>query len=234
MERKIISTQPIIDFALNVAYCTCDCHVNEDLRNEFLHAISKDEKKRDAFFEALKEVKRKLKDDLNFFIESDPAADSEDQIVFAYPGYRAIVLYRIAHEINKLGLRFEARVISEHAHFLTGIDIHPGASIGSPFFIDHGTGIVIGETAVVGNYVKIYQGVTLGAISLGKGAKLKGTKRHPTIGNYVTIYSGASILGGDVTIGNNVVIGSNVFLIKSVEDGYRVILQEPQLILIKK
>lgn len=234
MDRKIISTQPIIDFALKVAYCTCDCHVNEDLRKEFLDVISKDVDKRDAFFSALPEVKNRLKMDLAFFLESDPAADSEDQIIFAYPGYRAIVLYRIAHEINKLGLRFEARVISEHAHFLTGIDIHPGATIGSPFFIDHGTGIVIGETSIVGDYVKIYQGVTLGALSLGKGAKLKGTKRHPTIGNRVTIYSGASILGGNVVIGNNVVIGSNVFLLKSVEDNYRVILQEPELILIKK
>ena len=234
MDRQIISTQPIIDFALKVAYCACDCHINEDLKEEFLKAISSDVKKRDEFFSVLAVVKQKLKADLAFFLESDPAADSEEQVIFAYPGYKAVVLYRIAHEINKLGLRFEARVISEHAHFLTGIDIHPDATIGSPFFIDHGTGIVIGETAIIGDYVKIYQGVTLGALSLGKGAKLKGTKRHPTVGNHVTIYSGASILGGDVTIGNNVVIGSNVFLLKSVGDNYRVILQEPELILIKK
>ena len=233
--RKIISTEPIISFATNVTYYLNDCEIcKEEIKKNFLSIFKDDEKLRDEFIDSLTLVKKELDADLAFFMESDPAADSEDQIIFAYPGYRAITFYRIAHLINNLGFRFEARVISEHAHFLTGIDIHPGATIGSPFFIDHGTGIVIGETAVVGDHVKIYQGVTLGALSLGKGAKLKGTKRHPTVGNYVTIYSGASILGGDVVIGNNVVIGSNVCLMESVGDNHRVILPKPDLMIIKK
>ena len=234
MVRKIICTKPIIDYVEKLAYFLNDCEVDEDLKNEFLVSISDDIKIRDAFFNTFCGIKKKLEKDLEFFLESDPAADSEEQVIFAYPGYKAIVYYRMAHELHKLGLKFEARVISEHAHFLTGIDIHPGATIGSPFFIDHGTGIVIGETSIVGDYVKLYQGVTLGALSLGKGAKLKGTKRHPTIGNHVTIYSNASILGGNVVIGNNVIIGSNVFLLKSIEDNHRVTIQEPDLILIKK
>lgn len=234
MVRKIICTKPIIDYAEKVAYLINDCEIKDDLEEEFLTSVCDDTKIRDAFFNVIPSIKEKMVKDLEFFMESDPAADSEEQIIFAYPGYKAIVYYRIAHELHKLGLKFEARVITEHAHFLTGIDIHPAATIGSPFFIDHGTGIVIGETSIVGDYVKLYQGVTLGALSLGKGAKLKGVKRHPTIGNHVTIYSNASILGGDVVIGNNVIIGSNVFLLKSIEDNHRVTIQEPDLVLIKK
>ena len=234
MSREILRTKPILDFVGDVIYCLHDCKCGCDLKKEFEEAISKDKEKANIFFNRLENVRKELEQDLAFFMESDPAVDNEEEVIFAYPGYRAIAFYRVAHIINDIGHRFEARVISEHAHFLTGIDIHPGANIGSPFFIDHGTGIVIGETTIIGHHVKMYQGVTLGAISLGKGAKLKGTKRHPTIGNYVTIYSGASILGGDVTIGNNVIIGSNVYLIKSIEDNHRVVLSEPQLILIKK
>ena len=234
MSREILRTKPILDFVGDVIYCLHDCKCGCDLKKEFKESITNNEEKATAFFDKLGDISKELASDLAFFMESDPAADNEEEVIFAYPGYRAICFYRIAHVINNLGLRFEARVISEHAHFLTGIDIHPGATIGSPFFIDHGTGIVIGETTIIGHHVKIYQGVTLGALSLGKGAKLKGTKRHPTIGNYVTIYSGASILGGDVIIGNNVIIGSNVFLLKSIEDNHRVVLSEPELILIKK
>ena len=234
MVREVICTKPIIDYVDKVVLLVNDCVVNTDLENEFLSKLSDSKEIRDAFFKTLPSIKEKLIKDLGFFLESDPAADSEEQVIFAYPGYKAIAYYRIAHELHKLGLKFEARVVTEHAHFLTGIDIHPAATIGSPFFIDHGTGIVIGETAIVGDYVKLYQGVTIGALSLGKGAKLKGVKRHPTIGNHVTIYSNASILGGDVTIGNNVIIGSNVFLMKSIEDNHRVTIQEPKLVLIKK
>lgn len=234
MARKIICVKPIVDFVEKLMYSLNGCEVEEDLQSLFLDVISNNANVRDAFFSTLPSIREKLEKDLDFFMDSDPAADSKEQVIFAYPGYKAIVYYRIAHEINNLGFRFEARVISEHAHFLTGIDIHPASIIGSPFFIDHGTGIVIGETAIVGDYVKLYQGVTLGALSLGKGSKLKGVKRHPTIGNHVTIYSNASILGGDVSIGNNVIIGSNVFLMKSIEDNYKVILQEPELVIIKK
>jgi len=188
----------------------------------------------DRFFKYLGKAKASLLRDRAFFYESDPAANSEEEIENIYPGFKAIFFHRIAHIFYQLGCFYQARVISEEAHFLTGIDIHPGAIIGSPFFIDHGTGIVIGETTIIGDYVKLYQGVTLGALSLSKGRVLKGEKRHPTIGNHVTIYSGASILGGEVTIGNNVVIGSNVFLTESVPDDYRVCIEKPELILIKK
>ena len=130
----------------------------------------------------------------------------------------AISIYRIAHYLYEKGIPYIPRIMSEYAHSMTGIDIHPGARIGSYFFIDHGTGIVIGETSIIGEHVRIYQGVTLGALSLGRGQKLKGLKRHPTIGNNVTIYSGASILGGDTIIGDNVIIGSNTYILESVVD----------------
>ena len=230
MVRKIICTKPIIEYAERLSYFLNECEIDHDLKEEFLDTICDDIKIRDKFFETLDSIKAKLKMDLNFFLESDPAADSEEQIIFAYPGYKAIVYHRIAHELNSLGLRFEARVISEHAHFLTGIDIHPGATIGSPFFIDHGTGIVIGETSIVGNYVKLYQGVTIGALSLGKGAKLKGIKRHPTIGNDVTLYSGVSILG-DVKVGDDVVVGSNVFITEDIPAHVKVTIGKPTLVI---
>lgn len=199
-----------------------------------LKNIGLDDAKVAAFEERLQEARHALLLDRAFFYESDPAADSEEEIEAVYPGFKAIFYHRIAHIFYDLGFPFEARIISEEAHFLTGIDIHPGAKIGTPFFIDHGTGIVIGETTIIGNYVKLYQGVTLGALSLSKGHTLKGRKRHPTIGDRVTIYSGASILGGNVTIGNDVVIGSNVFLTKSIPDCYKVAIGEPTLVLIKK
>ena len=163
------------------------------------------------------------KKDLDFFYECDPAADSLDEIKLTYPGFRAILLYRIAHILYKKGMKLEARIISEYGHSRTGIDIHPACEIGSPFFIDHGTGIVIGETTDIGKYVKIYHGVTLGALSLKGGSALRGKKRHPTIQDHVTIYSGASILGGDTVIGENVTIGSNVFIVNSVLKDTKVI-----------
>ena len=142
------------------------------------------------------------KADLEFFFASDPAANSLEEIKLTYPGYRCIVLYRIAHILFNKNQKLEARIISELAHSVTGIDIHPGATIGSPFFIDHGTGIVIGETTIIGKNVRIYQGVTLGALSPKAGQKIKGVKRHPTILDNVTIYAGATLLG-DITVGNN-------------------------------
>ena len=233
MIKKTFCPEDIIEFANAVISDINGCTDNSSF-NLFDKIIPNNQKVKDEFYNSLPWIQKALEKDLVFFMESDPAADNEEEIVFAYPGYRAIMFYRIAHLIHSLGFPFIARVISEHAHFLTGIDIHPGATIGTPFFIDHGTGIVIGETAIIGSHVKIYQGVTLGALSLAKGSKLKGVKRHPTVGDNVTIYSGASILGGDVSIGNNVVIGSNVFLLKSIPDNYRVILSEPELIVRKK
>ena len=170
----------------------------------------------DKFVSELPKLKEDLERDLNFFMESDPAIESREEVIICYPGFFAITFYRIAHIIAELEVPFVPRIITEAAHSKTGIDIHPKAKIGVPFFIDHGTGIVIGETSEVGKFVKMYHGVTLGALSLKDGSKLKGTKRHPTIKDYVTIYAGASILGGDTIVADRVTIGSNVFIVNSV------------------
>lgn len=179
--------------------------------------------------EAIKEIKALLDKDAQYFFESDPAANSIDEIKIAYPGYQAICFYRLAHYLYEHNQKLEARIASEYAHEITGIDIHPGATIGCPFFIDHGTGVVIGQTAVVGDYVKIYQGVTLGALSPDKGQSIRGVKRHPTIGNNVVIYANASVIG-DITIGDNVTIGGNVFLTEDVAPNQRVIMDKPKII----
>ena len=183
---------------------------------------------------SLPKIKEQLQEDLDFFIDSDPAADSKEEVILAYPGFKAIRYYRIAHQLYLLKEFLYARIISEEAHIITGVDIHPGAQIASPFFIDHATGIVIGETTVIGKRAKIYQCVTLGALSLSKGHQLKGVKRHPTLGDDVTIYAGVSILGGDVVIGNHVTIGSNVFLTESIPDNMKVTIGKPELIVQKR
>lgn len=171
-----------------------------------------------AFQEGLKEIRALLEEDLDAAFNGDPAAKSKNEIIVAYPGFYCILVHRIAHLLYKEGVAVLPRVMAEIAHSSTGIDIHPGATIGHRFFIDHGTGIVIGETSEIGNNVRIYQGVTLGAKSLEHAEELRNKKRHPTIKDNVIIYSGASILGGDTVIGNNVIIGSNVFITFSVED----------------
>jgi serine O-acetyltransferase len=182
-----------------------------------------------AFLETLPEIRRLLAMDVNASFDGDPAASSKDEIVLSYPGIYAIMVSRLAHELYLLDVPLIPRMMTEHAHGLTGIDIHPGATIGHHFFLDHGTGIVVGETTVIGNYVKIYQGVTLGALSTRGGRLLKDVKRHPTIENHVTIYSGASIFGGDTVIGEGVVIGSNAFITKSVPEKTRVSVKDPEL-----
>ena len=169
--------------------------------------------------------------DLDATFEGDPAAKSKEEIVFSYPGFYAITVYRVAHVLYTLGVPLIPRMMTEHAHGKTGIDINPGASIGKYFFIDHGTGIVIGETTVIGEHVKVYQNVTLGALSPRKGQSLAGIKRHPTVEDDVTIYSGASILGGDTVIGRGAVIGGNCFLTESVAAGVRVSAKQPELII---
>lgn len=186
------------------------------------------------FFEKLDFIKENLKTDLQATFNSDPASSSIEEIILSYPGIKAITTYRIAHELYQLNVPLIPRMMSEIAHSKTGIDIHPGATIDQSFFIDHGTGIVIGETAIIGKNVKIYQGVTIGALSLSKGIALKGVKRHPTIKDNVTIYANASILGGKTIIGNNVTIGGNVFLTSSVDDDTTVVLKKMDLELIKK
>jgi len=181
------------------------------------------------FISRIPQLREMLELDVQAAYDSDPAAKSLDEIIFSYPGMFAITVYRIAHELHRLGVPLIPRIMTEYAHTVTGIDIHPGAQIGRGFFIDHGTGIVIGETTEIGNGVKIYQGVTLGALAPAKGQALRGTKRHPTIMDNVTIYSGATILGGQTTIGEGAVIGGNVWLTHSVEPGTNVVIEDPQL-----
>ena len=179
--------------------------------------------------ETVEDVKKKCLQDVKFYFDSDPAADNDEEIKITYPGYLAICYYRLAHELYLEGKKVEARIITEHAHEKTGIDIHPGAKIGCPFFIDHGTGVVIGQTAIVGDYVKIYQGVTLGALSPDRGQSIRGVKRHPTVGNNVVIYANATLVG-DITVGDNVTIGGSVFLTESVQPNQRVIMDKPKII----
>jgi Serine acetyltransferase len=182
-----------------------------------------------AFNRRLPEIKRLLLLDVNALYEGDPAAESREEVIITYPGFRAICIYRIAHELYVLQAPLLPRIMTEYAHERTGIDIHPGASIGEYFFIDHGTGIVIGETTVIGDHVKLYQGVTLGAKSFEldeNGNPVKKIKRHPNIGNHVVIYANATILGGDTTIGDHCVIGGNTWLTRSVKAGSVVTYRE--------
>ena len=183
----------------------------------------------DAFLASIPKIREYLATDIEAAFEGDPAAFSRDEVISSYPGIYAIMVNRIAHELYVLGVPLIPRVMTEYAHSLTGIDIHPGAKLGKYFFIDHGTGIVIGETAEIGDHVKIYQGVTLGALSTRGGQQLKGKKRHPTIEDDVTIYSGASILGGETLISGGVVIGGNAFVTKSVPEQTRVSAKMPEL-----
>ncbi|MDR3305060.1 MAG: serine acetyltransferase [Clostridiales Family XIII bacterium] len=176
----------------------------------------------DEFLGRLVAIRKLLAYDVEASFDGDPASTSMGEIVLSYPGIYAITIYRMAHELYLLNVPLIPRLMSEHAHSKTGIDIHPGAAIGKYFFLDHGTGIVVGETTCIGDNVKIYQGVTLGAHSTRGGRKLSGNKRHPDIEDNVTIYSGASILGGDTVIGEGSVIGSNAFITASVPKGSRI------------
>lgn len=182
------------------------------------------------FFKKIPMIREYAEGDLEAAYDGDPAAYYKEEIILSYPGLYAITVNRIAHELFLLQIPLIPRIMTEHAHWQTGIDIHPGATIGRSFFIDHGTGIVIGETTVIGKNVKIYQGVTLGALSTRGGQKLHGKRRHPTIKDDVVIYSGASILGGDTVIGAGAVIGSNAFITKSIEPGTRVSIKNQELI----
>ena len=174
------------------------------------------------FFESLPDIAAVIKTDVMAAYDGDPAAKCYEEIMLSYPSFEAVGIYRLAHPLYKLNVPLIPRMMTEQAHQKTGIDIHPGAEIGPYFFIDHGTGVVIGETCVIGEHVKLYQGVTLGARSFKadeNGNPIKGIKRHPNIGNNVVIYAGAAILGGDTYVGDNSVIGGNVWLTHSVEPG---------------
>ncbi len=188
-------------------------------------AFHKSARQAAEFLEKLPELREMLSLDIQAAYEGDPAAAEVAEIVLAYPGLFAVMVYRLAHQLHSQGVRLIPRIMTEYAHSVTGIDIHPGARIGKSFFIDHGTGVVIGETCEIGNNVKIYQGVTLGALSIPreKGRALRGGKRHPTIEDDVVIYAGATILGGQTVIGRGSVIGGNVWITESVPPGSKVI-----------
>jgi serine O-acetyltransferase len=180
----------------------------------------------------LKGLRKILAEDVRAAYQGDPAAKSFDEIIFSYPSIMAITTYRLAHELHVQDVPLIPRMMTEYAHSVTGIDIHPGAVIGRHFFIDHGTGVVIGETGIIGEYVRIYQGVTLGALSLPmeeKGDTLRKMKRHPTIEDHVTIYAGATILGGETVVGAGSTIGGNVWLTRSVPPGVTVMIEAPKL-----
>jgi len=185
-----------------------------------------------SFMRRIAEVRELLAGDVQAALDNDPAAGRVEEVIFSYPGVRAVTIYRVAHELYHLGIPILPRIMTEYAHTVTGIDIHPGAHIGKRFFIDHGTGVVSGETCIIGDDVKIYQGVTLGALSLPRdeaGRVLRGTKRHPTVEDNVTIYSGATILGGDTVLGEGAVVGGNVWLTGSIPAGTKVVIESPRL-----
>jgi len=186
-----------------------------------------------AFMHQTLRLRTLLGKDVRAAYQGDPAAKGYDEIIFSYPGLFAITVYRIAHQIYKQGIPLIPRIMTEYAHSMTGIDIHPGANIGESLFIDHGTGVVIGETTVIGDRVRIYQGVTLGALSVPRDEveELRARKRHPTIEDDVIIYSGATILGGDTVIGAGSVIGGNVWITESIPEDTKVYLKKPELVI---
>jgi len=205
--------------------------VHRSVRHD-VHLPDVDGKAQEIVLEFLATVPRLrtiLAKDVQAAFEGDPAASDTDEIIFSYPGVLAITIHRIAHELHGLKVPLIPRIMTEYAHSVTGIDIHPGALLGEYFFIDHGTGVVIGETTVIGSHVKLYQGVTLGALSTRGGQTLRGAKRHPTLHDEVTVYSGASILGGETIIGEGAVIASNVFVTQSVPAHTRVSTKNPEL-----
>jgi len=209
--------------------------IRHDCRRNDLPCTNCEERSQEitlAFIESLPEVTAILATDIRATLAGDPATDSPDEVIFSYPGLLAISIFRLAHELFRLGVPIIPRIMTEYAHSLTGIDIHPGATIGEGFFIDHGTGVVIGETTIIGQNVRLYQGVTLGALSLPRdaGVRMRHKKRHPTIEDDVIIYANTTILGGDTLIGTGAVIGGNIWLTESVEAGTRVLLKRPELI----
>lgn len=205
-------------YACKLGSCT-NCNVGD-----------KSQKSVEALLEKLPEIRETMKLDIQAGFDGDPASASLDEVIISYPAIQAIATHRLAHELFKLEVPLIPRLWSEHSHSKTGIDIHPGATIGSSFFIDHGTGVVIGETCEIGNNVQVYQGVTLGALAPAKGQEIRGIKRHPTIEDNVIIYAGATILGGKTVIGEGATIGGNVWLTDSVEPGTKVVLAKADLV----
>jgi serine O-acetyltransferase len=205
---------------------------HQAIRNDSISIVNVAEKADEiiyTFLSKIPELRTAIELDVQAAFDGDPAAVDKDEIIYSYPGVFAISVYRMAHELQLLSVPLIPRIMTEYAHGVTGIDIHPGAIIGKYFFIDHGTGVVVGETTTIGNNVKIYQGVTLGALSTREGQNLRGVKRHPSIEDDVTVYAGVSILGGETVIGKGVTIGSNVFITKSVPAGTKVSVKIPKL-----
>jgi serine O-acetyltransferase len=207
--------------------------LNDSLLKELKAALSVDHEKADELKESvlseLPNIKKKLLTDIQAIYDGDPAAKTKSEVILCYPGFYAITIYRIAHVLYEKNISFIPRIMTEYAHEKTGIDINPGATIGDYFCIDHGTGIVIGETATIGEHVKLYQGVTIGAKSFDldeNGNPKKSGKRHPDIGNYVIIYANVTILGGDTKIGDHCIVGGNTWLVHSLEDGSKVTKKE--------
>ena len=223
----------IATFTKRLFYALCDDAETQkrefsELRKTFLKMVSdmpidNGEALWDAFIDKMPSIKKSVSLDAIAIEENDPACRGLQEVYLAYPGFHAIAVYRLSHELFKLDLFILSRMMSEYIHGITGIDIHPGATIGESFYIDHGTGIVIGETAIIKNKVKIYQGVTLGGLQVKKS--LASTKRHPTIEDNVTIYANATILGGNVIVGANSIVGANVWITKSVPENSLVTYQ---------
>lgn len=229
---------PVNSFAVNIE--DAFYHLNKQVMlaldfGKMKGTYTDDERKEESyricrtFFDKIPKVREYIETDLIATLDGDPAAGCYEEIILAYPGLIAITVYRIAHELYLENVPILPRLMTEYAHSQTGIDIHPGATIDKYFFIDHGTGIVIGETSIIGKNVKIYQGVTIGALSTRGGQKLSGKKRHPTICDNVTIYAGASILGGDTVIGENAVIGGNAFITTSIEPNTKVTMKNLEM-----
>lgn len=227
--HKLIKVFDCLSTQIRFALChqrKTDCTTSELCQNS--------EELTNRFFSMLPQIQQRLMKDVQAAFDGDPAAHSKEEIIFCYPGLFAIFVYRIAHELYLLNIPFIPRIMSEYAHEHTGIDINPGASIGEYFFIDHGTGVVIGETTHIGDNVKIYQGVTLGALSTRSGQLLRDTKRHPTIEDNVTIYSNSSILGGETIIGKGATIGGNAFITESIPAGSRVSVKNQEISITEK
>lgn len=226
IEKTLITIYYQLKTQLELAHSLCKCtRVTKVFDSDRIDEICSE------FINEIPNIQNKLIKDIIANFEGDPAATSKAEIILSYPGFYAIFVYRFAHELYKRNVPFIPRMMTEHAHSKTGIDINPGAEIGEYFFIDHGTGIVIGETTTIGNNVKIYQGVTLGALSPRKGQVLSGVKRHPTVEDNVTIYANSTILGGDTVIGENSVIGGNSFVTESVDKNSYVSIKAPELII---
>ncbi len=237
LDELILSYQ--MGIAVNVLFELLSKQISLSIRHECRRynqvctlCVERGQREAVTFLRKLPGLRKTLGDDVRAAYQGDPAAKSYDEIIFSYPSILAIAMYRLAHELVVQEIPLLPRMISEYAHSITGIDIHPGARIGRNFFIDHGTGVVIGETCIIGDRVRLYQGVTLGALSLPmeeQGDLLRRSKRHPTIEDRVTIYAGATILGGETVIGAGAVIGGNVWLTHSVPPGTTVMIETPHL-----